>query len=141
MPDRRRGPPPVGEIIGHRVDHEVTNEAEHFLRCPDCGDYFDIRDLAGAAQAVCHGRLRPGGKPSAEFQTTFRTSGMAPASVGGLVSCSATFYGILLPRTSNRSLLRLPGLVLQTNVEAPLQASSGAFSLVPLHASSLATLG
>ena len=73
--------------------------------------------------------LAPAGNPSAEFQTTFRTSGRPPASVGELVSYSATFYGILLPRTSDRSLPRLPGLVLQANVEAPLQASSGASSL------------
>jgi len=34
-----------GEIIGERVDKPAT-EAEHFMRCPTCGGYFDMRDLA-----------------------------------------------------------------------------------------------
>jgi len=44
MPERRRLR--RGEIIGERVDREVTDEAEDFLRCPTCGGYVDIRDLA-----------------------------------------------------------------------------------------------
>ena len=35
-----------GEIIGEQVDREVTSEAEHLVRCPDCGGYFDTRNLA-----------------------------------------------------------------------------------------------
>ena len=35
-----------GEIIGQRVDREVTLEAEHFMQCPKCAGYFDMRDLA-----------------------------------------------------------------------------------------------
>ena len=35
-----------GEIIGQRVDREVTSEAEHFMQCPTCGGYFDMLDLA-----------------------------------------------------------------------------------------------
>ena len=31
-----------GEIVGG----EPPAEAEHFLRCPVCGGYFDLRDLA-----------------------------------------------------------------------------------------------
>src|SRR5262245_14300815 len=35
-----------GEIIGERVDKPDATEAEHFLKCPACGGYVDIRDLA-----------------------------------------------------------------------------------------------
>src|SRR6185295_596138 len=37
-----------------------------------------VKQRLGGGGAVCHGRLRPAGKPSAEFQTTFMTSGVAP---------------------------------------------------------------
>ena len=43
MPERR--PLRRGEIIGQRVDREDATEADHFLRCPDCGGWIDIRDL------------------------------------------------------------------------------------------------
>jgi hypothetical protein len=32
--------------IGEVVDRKPATEAEHFLRCPACGGWFDIRDLA-----------------------------------------------------------------------------------------------
>jgi hypothetical protein len=45
MPDRfrhlRRG-----EIIGKRVGGEPADEAEHSSKCPTCGSYVDMRDLA-----------------------------------------------------------------------------------------------
>jgi hypothetical protein len=44
MPERRR-PLRRGEVIGQRVDKPVTDEAEHFIRCPDCGGWIDMRDL------------------------------------------------------------------------------------------------
>jgi hypothetical protein len=40
-----------GEIIGQVVIPKPSGEAEHFLRCPACGGWFDIRDLA---QVVAH---------------------------------------------------------------------------------------
>jgi hypothetical protein len=41
-------PKPIrrGEILGERVDREVADEAEHFIRCPTCGGWVDMRDLA-----------------------------------------------------------------------------------------------
>lgn len=45
MPERKR----VlrrGEIIGQRVGGELKSEAEHYIKCPTCGTYVDMRDLA-----------------------------------------------------------------------------------------------
>lgn len=39
-----------GKIIGKRQGPPVE-EAEHFMRCPDCGGWFDMRDLA---QVMAH---------------------------------------------------------------------------------------
>jgi hypothetical protein len=44
MPERR--PLRRGEIIGRRVGGEPATEAEHFMKCPVCGGYIDMRDLA-----------------------------------------------------------------------------------------------
>ena len=43
MPDR----PPIrrGEILGERIDRRVTDEAEHYIRCPACGGLIDMRAL------------------------------------------------------------------------------------------------
>jgi hypothetical protein len=37
---------PRGKYIGRRVDKNVTDEREHFMRCPLCGGWIDMRDLA-----------------------------------------------------------------------------------------------
>jgi hypothetical protein len=42
MPRRR---PRRGEIIGQRVGGEPKDKSEHFIRCPDCGTWIDMRDL------------------------------------------------------------------------------------------------
>jgi hypothetical protein len=34
-----------GEIIGDRVGGDPKSEAEHFIKCPKCGGYVDMRDL------------------------------------------------------------------------------------------------
>ena len=34
-----------GKIIGERVDKPDASEAEHFMQCPVCGGYVDMRDL------------------------------------------------------------------------------------------------
>jgi hypothetical protein len=44
MPERRRLR--RGEIIGQRVDRKGVTEADHFLKCPACGGWIDVRDLA-----------------------------------------------------------------------------------------------
>jgi hypothetical protein len=45
MPDRRK-PLRRGEILGEVVGRNPATEADYFVRCPDCGGYIDIRDLA-----------------------------------------------------------------------------------------------
>jgi hypothetical protein len=35
-----------GKIIGERIDKPPEGEAEHFERCPACGGWIDLRDLA-----------------------------------------------------------------------------------------------
>jgi hypothetical protein len=43
---RRRKPlVKPGEIIGHRLGLQPSNEADHFYRCPRCGQPVDKRDL------------------------------------------------------------------------------------------------
>jgi len=34
-----------GKYTGERIDMPVTNEREHFERCPACGAWIDLRDL------------------------------------------------------------------------------------------------
>jgi hypothetical protein len=46
---------PRGKFIGERVDDEPSNEAEHFMRCPACGGWIDMRDLG---QVFDHARCR-----------------------------------------------------------------------------------
>jgi hypothetical protein len=45
-----------GEIIGKRVGEQPTDEAEHFLQCPVCAGWIDMRDLG---QVVEHERPLP----------------------------------------------------------------------------------
>jgi hypothetical protein len=35
-----------GQYIGERVGGDPDDEAEHFMRCPACGGWIDMRDLA-----------------------------------------------------------------------------------------------
>jgi hypothetical protein len=44
MPDRSRRPQ-RGEIIGECVGGEPKSEADHFIKCPTCGGWVDMRDL------------------------------------------------------------------------------------------------
>jgi hypothetical protein len=48
MPDKR--PIRRGEIIGQRVGGEPASEAEHYIRCPDCGGWIDCRDLGAVLE-------------------------------------------------------------------------------------------
>ena len=41
VPSGRRG----GQIIGKRVGGEPKHEREHFMKCPECGGWIDMRDL------------------------------------------------------------------------------------------------
>lgn len=34
-----------GELIGERLGGAPASEAEHFMQCPTCGGYVDMRDL------------------------------------------------------------------------------------------------
>ena len=34
-----------GEIIGKRVGVQPNDEAEHFIQCPACDGWVDMRDL------------------------------------------------------------------------------------------------
>lgn len=36
---------PRGKYIGERVGGPPTEDAEHFIRCPACGGWIDMRDL------------------------------------------------------------------------------------------------
>jgi translation initiation factor 2 beta subunit (eIF-2beta)/eIF-5 len=36
---------PRGEYIGRRVGGEPQNVAEHYVKCPTCGGWIDMRDL------------------------------------------------------------------------------------------------
>ena len=44
--DKRRRPLRRGEINGEVVSPKPASEAEHFIRCHDCGGVIDVRDLA-----------------------------------------------------------------------------------------------
>lgn len=35
-----------GDYPGEPVGGEPEDEADHFIKCPACGGYFDARDLA-----------------------------------------------------------------------------------------------
>jgi len=41
-----------GEFIGKPKDWEPKSEADHFMQCPACGGWFDMRDLGQALQHV-----------------------------------------------------------------------------------------
>jgi hypothetical protein len=34
-----------GEFVGKRADEQPNGEAEHFIRCPACNGWIDMRDL------------------------------------------------------------------------------------------------
>jgi hypothetical protein len=36
---------PRDKYKGRRVDADAKDESEHFMRCPACGGYIDLRDL------------------------------------------------------------------------------------------------
>jgi hypothetical protein len=58
------GPPKrslrLGGIIGEVVEPKPTSEAGCSIRCPDCGGYFDIRDLAQVIEHAGPLPSRPG---------------------------------------------------------------------------------
>lgn len=39
-------------IVGSPVGGEPIDEAEHFEKCPECGTFFDMRDLNQVAQHI-----------------------------------------------------------------------------------------
>ncbi|MCK1450095.1 hypothetical protein IVB36_04025 [Bradyrhizobium sp. 35] len=36
---------PKGKFMGERTDTPPGDEAEHFIKCPTCGGWIDMRDL------------------------------------------------------------------------------------------------
>jgi hypothetical protein len=43
-------PIPRGEIIGQPNGWVPESEADHFMQCPGCGGWFDMRDLGWALE-------------------------------------------------------------------------------------------
>jgi hypothetical protein len=41
-----------GEIIGKSLGWTPKSEADHFMQCPDCGGWFDMRDLGQVFEHV-----------------------------------------------------------------------------------------
>jgi len=52
MKERRTTLPPAepGEILGRPRGWTPENEADHFMQCPGCGEWIDMRDLGMAFQ-------------------------------------------------------------------------------------------
>ena len=66
---------PHGTIFGRRVGNPPKSDAEHFIRCPACGGWFDCRDLGQAAAAGGSSRLRrTNGSGSVGSMTTESTT-------------------------------------------------------------------
>ena len=53
---------PRGTYKGERVGKPLTDEAEHFIRCPACDGWIDCRDLACVFEHHCLHR-RVGHRP------------------------------------------------------------------------------
>ena len=52
----------IARILGTDADGAAETEADHFMKCPGCGQWFDMRDL-GQALAHVH---------DAEFEISWR---------------------------------------------------------------------
>jgi len=50
---------PNGTYLGERIDRVSVDEREHFMKCANCGGWFDKRDLGDAAQHFERGHKRP----------------------------------------------------------------------------------
>lgn len=47
--------------LGTRDGPEPVDEREHFMRCPECGGWFDMRDLGQVAEHMREGHEKPKG--------------------------------------------------------------------------------
>jgi uncharacterized C2H2 Zn-finger protein len=45
---------------GTDADGEANTEADHFMKCPACGEWFDMRDLEEVAKHVHDGDFKIG---------------------------------------------------------------------------------
>lgn len=54
---------PKGKYIGKRIDSLPDDEGYHFMKCPGCGQWFDMRDLG---QVFDHSGELPHGGGSTE---------------------------------------------------------------------------
>lgn len=55
---------PKGRYIGKPIDDLPDDERRHFMKCPGCGRWFDMRDLGQVAEHV--GELPHGGEEGTE---------------------------------------------------------------------------
>ena len=53
---------PGGKYLGTDADGIATSEADHHMKCPGCGQWFDMRDLG---QVLSHDQ-RLDSRPSTE---------------------------------------------------------------------------
>jgi len=56
MKERRTTLPPVepGKIIGQPKDWTPEGDADHFMQCPGCGEWIDMRDLGMARMGASY---------------------------------------------------------------------------------------
>lgn len=55
---------PKGVYIGERLDSEPVDESEHWMKCPACGGWLDMRDLGQVFEHFDLVHARPAGCPS-----------------------------------------------------------------------------
>ena len=46
--------------LGRDADGLAKSESDHFMKCPGCGQWFDMRDLVEVAQHVHDGEFEVG---------------------------------------------------------------------------------
>ena len=49
---------PRGTYKGERVGKPLTDEAEHFIRCPACDGWIDCRDLGQSSSTKARSHIR-----------------------------------------------------------------------------------
>jgi hypothetical protein len=55
---------PRGQIIGQPNGWVAESEADHFMQCPACNGWFDMRDLGAALDHAGHCRTQRGTRRS-----------------------------------------------------------------------------
>jgi hypothetical protein len=52
---------------GYDPDGVAETEADHFMKCPGCGQWFDMRDLSQVIQHVHDAEIEIGEGPEPRF--------------------------------------------------------------------------